>query len=204
MTSQHPPLLREPELRTILRIGNPILRAVATPAEPGQAGRTLLDDMIVTMRAARGIGLAAPQIGVGHRAFVWLPTADRSENPADIVPMGLLNPVVTPLDGPDEMGLEGCLSIPELRGLVPRWHRIGLFGFTADGDRIERELVGLQARVVQHELDHLDGILYLDRMRDMSSLGYAPELIEAEAAAADAAEAILARTEPADRLLGDT
>ncbi|GIL40580.1 peptide deformylase [Roseiterribacter gracilis] len=163
-------------LRPIIRLGDPILRAVAAPivdpTDPELA--RLLADMAETMQAANGVGLAAPQVASGLRAIVWRPIAVRGESSDQIV--GLLNPELIPLSDVRELGAEGCLSIPELRGLVPRFARVGLSGIDLAGNRVEREATGFEARILQHEVDHLDGVVYLDRMTDMASLGYGPEL----------------------------
>lgn len=163
-------------LRPIIRLGNPVLRAVAQPVldptDPELA--RLVADMAETMVAAGGVGLAAPQVASGVRAIVWRPISVRGEGGDRIV--HLLNPELVPLEQAQELDVEGCLSIPELRGLVPRYTRIGLAGFGVDGNRVEREATGFEARILQHEVDHLDGVVYLDRMTDMASLGYGPEL----------------------------
>jgi peptide deformylase len=163
-------------LRPIIRLGDPILRAIAAPVfdptDPALA--RLLADMAETMQAANGVGLAAPQVASSVRAIVWRPIAVRGE-PGDRI-AHLLNPELVPLDDARELGVEGCLSIPELRGLVPRFTRVGLTGLDLAGNRVEREADGFEARILQHEVDHLDGVVYLDRMTDMASLGYGPEL----------------------------
>jgi peptide deformylase len=163
-------------LRPIIRLGDPILRAVAAPvADPSDpAIARLLADMAETMQAASGVGLAAPQVASSLRAIVWRPILVRGEASDQIA--ALLNPELVPLDDVQELGAEGCLSIPELRGLVPRFARIGLRGLDLAGNRVEREAAGFEARILQHEVDHLDGVVYLDRMTDMASLGYGPEL----------------------------
>jgi len=126
------------------------------------------------MRAVNGAGLAAPQIGVDLQLVIFGTDAPNPRYPdAPVVPRTvLLNPVITPLGHEEEDGWEGCLSVPGLRGVVPRWARIRYRGFDPFGDPIEREVSGFHARVVQHECDHLIGKLYPMRVRDFSKFGY--------------------------------
>ena len=138
--------------------------------------RRLIDDMFDTMRAADGAGLAAPQIGVPLRVVIF-GSADGRPNPRypaePPVPQTILvNPVLEPLGEETEEGWEGCLSVPGLRGVVPRWRRLRYSGFDPQGRPIERTAEGFHARVVQHECDHLDGILYPMRVRDFSRFGF--------------------------------
>ncbi len=159
-------------IRTLTYLGDPILRAQAAPiAVPDSADIiTLARNMVETMVAGHGVGLAAPQIGIGQRLIVFCVPDSRVEA-ADAVPLQILiNPSLTPLGDEHVMGLEGCLSLPGLRGMVPRYQRIGYSGYDLAGNWIEREAEGFHARVVQHEIDHLDGVMYLDRMADMSTL----------------------------------
>jgi len=165
-------------IRPILRMGDPRLLQRSRPvADFGTAElRRLIEDMFDTMRAADGAGLAAPQIGVPLRLVIF-GAADGRPNPRypDEPPVPqtiLLNPVLQPLGDEMDDGWEGCLSVPGLRGLVPRWRRLRYRGFDADGGSIERTVGGFHARVVQHECDHLDGILFPMRMRDLSRLGF--------------------------------
>jgi peptide deformylase len=142
-----------------------------------KALRALIADLEDTMAQLDGAGLAAPQIGVGLRVVVF----GFDDNPrypdADSVPYTvLINPTLTPLSDEFEAGWEGCLSLPGLRGLVPRWRHLHYRGFDPEGRVIEREVEGFHARVVQHECDHLDGILYPMRIRDMRSFGFADVL----------------------------
>jgi len=130
--------------------------------------------MIDTMLEAPGVGLAAPQVCHGVRMVVIRVPADRSGGET-VPPTVLVNPVVEPLTESMEWGLEGCLSVPGLRGMVPRYTRIGYRALTIDGTVIEREAAGFHARVVQHEVDHLDGILYIDRMEDLRLLAVTEE-----------------------------
>lgn len=181
-------------LLPVVRIGDPVLRGkalpVADPADP--AIRDLSEAMMETMLAEHGVGLAAPQIGQSLRLIVMRLIADRSE--ADQPPrmVALVNPEWQPIGSETELGWEGCLSVPELRGVVPRATRIGYRAWLTDGTRVEGEYEGFQARILQHEVDHLDGVIYLDRMRSLASLGYGPEIQEAaEAAAERAASAAL-------------
>jgi peptide deformylase len=167
-------------LLKIVGMGHPVLRRLADPvADPGDpAIAALAADMIETMRDAPGIGLAAPQIYRPLRLIVFeVPAArqEAGEPPAPDEPTVLINPVIVPLDEETALGVEGCLSIPGFRGLVPRWRRIGYRGLGLDGKVIEREAAGLHARVVQHEVDHLDGVLYLDRLRDLNDLAVESE-----------------------------
>ena len=162
-------------VREILRMGDPRLLRVAAPVP--QFGtpelHALVSDMKDTMAAARGAGLAAPQIGVDLQVVIF--GFDRNERypQAAPVPMTVLvNPVVTVLDDTLEDGWEGCLSVPGLRGVVPRWRRIRYAGVDEHGHPIEREAEGFHARVVQHECDHLIGRLYPTRMTDLRQLGY--------------------------------
>lgn len=167
-------------LLKIAPMGNPVLRTVARaivdPTDPEV--RRLAFDMVDTMIDAGGIGLAAPQVYEGVRLIVFSTIDERpgGDGPPPETITILLNPEVTPLDDAIDEAFEGCLSIPGIRGLVPRPARIGYSGWDLDGNRIEREAAGLHARVVQHELDHLDGILYLDRMADFATLAFESEL----------------------------
>jgi len=162
-------------LLKIVGMGHPVLRRIADPvADPGDPDiAKLAADMIETMRDAPGIGLAAPQVYRPLRLIVFEVPPGRQEEgepPAPDGPTVLINPEIVPLADDIAVGMEGCLSIPGFRGLVPRWRRIGYRGLGLDGLVIEREAEGLHARVVQHEVDHLDGVLYLDRLRDLSDL----------------------------------
>ncbi|MDX1594616.1 MAG: peptide deformylase [Gammaproteobacteria bacterium] len=170
--------------RTVLRMGDPRLRLVAVPVETFDTPdlHALVADLWETMAAESGAGLAAPQIGVPLRVVVF----GYHENPRypDAPPVPetvLVNPVIEPLDDTVEQGWEGCLSVPGLRGLVPRYARIRYTGRDPAGRVIEREAEGFHARVVQHECDHLDGILYPQRMRDMARFGFVEELLAAGA-----------------------
>ena len=164
-------------LLKIARMGHPVLTRTAHPVEDPTAEpvRRLLADMAATMIDAEGIGLAAPQVYQPVRLILFLDAQDR-ERVSDSQPVALINPEIEPLTDVREHGLEGCLSIPGLRGMVPRFTRIGYRGLAPDGRVIEREAEGLHARVVQHEVDHLDGILYPMRMTDLRHLTLESEI----------------------------
>jgi peptide deformylase len=164
-------------LLKIARMGHPVLARTARPIDdPGsEEVRRLIADMAETMADAEGIGLAAPQVYRPLRLILFL-DVDAREDAPQRPPVALINPVIEPLDDAIVPGLEGCLSIPGLRGIVPRHARIGYRGLTPDGNVVEREANGLHARVVQHEVDHLDGILYPMRMRDLRDLAFESEL----------------------------
>jgi peptide deformylase len=161
----------------IARMGHPVLIQRAQPiADPSaEPIRRLVADMMETMSDAEGIGLAAPQVHRSLRLILFLDAADRAEAQGRR-PRALINPEIEPLDATLVADWEGCLSIPGLRGVVPRYARIGYRGLTLDGHAIEREAEGLHARVVQHEVDHLDGILYPMRMPDLRQLTFETEL----------------------------
>lgn len=161
--------------RPVLKMGHPVLKQVAAPVERFGT-RELLDliaDMNDTMHAMNGAGLAAPQIGVALRVVVFEVQRNPRYPQAEAVPYTVLvNPELTPLDDEMEDGWEGCLSVPGLRGLVPRYKRLRYRGYDAHGLPMDRTVAGFHARVVQHEVDHLDGILYPMRLRDLRDLGY--------------------------------
>lgn len=178
-------------VREILRMGDARLLRVAEPVEPEQFGSAALDeliaDMFETMAAVNGAGLAAPQIGVNLQLVIFGTNAVNPRYPdAPLVPRTvLINPEITPL-GPDEdQGWEGCLSVPGLRGLVPRWSRIRYSGFDPSGEPVERTVDGFHARVVQHECDHLIGKLYPMRIRDFTQFGFTDVLFPGLDAADD-------------------
>jgi peptide deformylase len=162
-------------VREILKMGDPRLLRVAEPVRRFDTPelRALVTDLFDTMHAASGAGLAAPQIGVDLAVVIF--GFRRSERYPDAPPVPetvLINPVITPLGDEEEEAWEGCLSVPGLRGVVPRWARIRYSGFDPKGVPIEREADGFHARVVQHECDHLVGKLYPMRVRDFSRFGY--------------------------------
>ncbi|MET0280689.1 MAG: peptide deformylase [Steroidobacteraceae bacterium] len=162
-------------IRTILRMGDPLLLQRAAPVADFNtpALHALIADLEDTMRAANGAGLAAPQIGVSQRVVIFGFERNERYPDAPAVPKTVLvNPVLTPLDDDEELGWEGCLSVPGMRGLVPRRRRLRYQGFDQAGRAIDRTVEGFHARVVQHEVDHLDGVLYPMRMRDLSQFGF--------------------------------
>jgi peptide deformylase len=162
-------------IREILRMGDPRLLRVSEPVGRFDTPELheLLTDMFETMRAADGAGLAAPQIGVGLRVVVFGFDRNARYPDAEGVPETILiNPVIELLGEAMQDGWEGCLSVPGLRGLVPRFDRIRYRGFDERGVALEREVDGFHARVVQHECDHLDGILYPMRVRDLRAFGF--------------------------------
>ena len=166
-------------VRTILRMGDPRLLEIARQVERFDTPElhALVADLFDTMAAANGAGLAAPQIGVGLAVVIF--GFDRNERYPDApaVPRTVLvNPVIEPLSDEQAEDWEGCLSVPGLRGVVPRWVRIRYRGFDAVGTPIDRVAEGFHARVVQHECDHLIGKLYPMRIRDFTRFGYTSEL----------------------------
>jgi len=171
-------------VHNVLRMGDPRLRQVAEPVESfgTESLQRLVADMFDTMAAYDGAGLAAPQIGVGLRVMIFGVESNPRYPDAEPVPTTVLvNPEFEVLDETHEAGWEGCLSVPGLRGIVARPRRIRYRGFDAVGNRTEREADGFHARVFQHELDHLDGILYPDRIEDASGFGFIEELAAAGA-----------------------
>jgi len=163
----------------VLRMGHPVLKQVARPVERFGTDelRSLVRDMDDTMRARNGAGIAAPQIGVSLRVVMFEVTANPRYPHAEAVPYTVLvNPVPTPVGTEMDEGWEGCLSVPGLRGLVPRYTRLRYRGYDPNGQPIDRTVEGFHARVVQHEVDHLDGILYPMRIRDLRNLAYEDEL----------------------------
>jgi peptide deformylase len=162
-------------IRDILRMGDPRLwqRSQAVERVPSPELDALLADMRETMRAANGAGLAAPQIGVPLRVVIFgMDFNPRYPDAPPIPYTELVNPVLTPLGDEQEDGWEGCLSVPGLRGVVSRYARLRYEGLDPQGRPIRREVDGFHARVVQHECDHLDGILYPMRMTDFSRFGF--------------------------------
>ncbi len=163
-------------IRKVSRMGHPVLRVVAEPVNLNSIAQAdtqrLIDDMLETMDEYHGAGLAAPQVHVSLRILV---TQGFAESVDDCEPCVLINPIAKPVDGETETSWEGCLSIPELRGLVRRHTRISVQALDREGVTVEFVAEGLQSRIIQHEVDHLDGILYLDRMEDPSSLCFLDE-----------------------------
>jgi peptide deformylase len=175
-------------IREVLKMGDPRLLALSEPV--GEFGtpelENLLTDMRDTMRHLNGAGLAAPQIGVGLRVVIF----GFEENPrypeAEPVPFTvLINPQLTLLGETLDEGWEGCLSVPGMRGLVPRYRELRYTGFDAAGNPIDRSVKDFHARVVQHEVDHLDGILYPRRIRDLTQFGFNEALFPGEDVADD-------------------
>ena len=166
-------------IRQVLRMGDARLLQHAGSVDNFGSDelRALLADMRDTMQALDGVGLAAPQIGVSLRIVVFGVQKSSRYPDADAVPETVLvNPVITPLDDQTEQDWEGCLSLPGLRGLVPRFQNIRYQGYDENGTPIDRTVSGFHARVVQHECDHLDGTLYPTRIQDITQFGYAEEL----------------------------
>lgn len=163
-------------VHTILKMGDPRLLRVAQPVTAFNTPELhrLVMDLVDTMAAVNGAGLAAPQIGVDLQVVVFGTGAPNPRYPdAPPVPRTvLINPVITPLDAEQADDWEGCLSVPGLRGVVPRWQRIRYQGFDLTGQPIDREAQGFHARVVQHECDHLQGVLYPMRVRDFTRFGF--------------------------------
>ncbi len=165
-------------IQTLLKMGDPRLLRVAPPVPASMFGSIelaqLLADMRDTMLAANGAGLAAPQIGVNLQLVIF-GTGTVSPRYPDELPIPqtvLINPVITPLNGEIASGWEGCLSVPGLRGEVPRWAKVRYQGLDESGESIDRTVDGFHARVVQHEVDHLIGRLYPTRMADLTRLGF--------------------------------
>jgi peptide deformylase len=176
-------------VKEILRMGDPRLLRLAQPVQAFGTPelRALVSDMQDTMAAANGAGLAAPQIGVDLQVVIFGSDAANPRYPdAPPVPRTVLvNPIITPLGNEEEDGWEGCLSVPGLRAVVPRWRRIRYTGYDEQGNRIDREAEGFHARVVQHECDHLVGKLYPMRVRDFTKFGFTEVLFPGLDAADD-------------------
>lgn len=170
-------------VREVLKMGHPLLLQVAQPIEKFDDPELdeLIRDMFDTMAAESGAGLAAPQIGVSKRLVIFGVEKNPRYPDAEEVPTTILiNPVIQPVGRRTEDDWEGCLSVPGMRGLVPRYTHIRYSGYDAQGQRFEREVSGFHARVVQHECDHLDGILYPRRIRDLRMFGFESELFRKE------------------------
>jgi peptide deformylase len=164
-------------LLEVVRLGHPALRSVAEPVPETwfSSGRLadLARDLVRTMIEEHGVGLAAPQVAEGLRLFAYWVPGDDDEPGID--PTILVNPEIRPVGEDTEEGWEGCLSIPELRGLVPRYRRVKVKARTVDGEPLALTADAFHARVIQHEYDHLDGVVFLDRMRSPESLAFEPE-----------------------------
>jgi peptide deformylase len=170
----------------VARMGHPVLRARARAIDPAEIRspriQTLVDDMFETMKEYQGVGLAAPQVHESLRLFVagFAPRTDpdeeEEENEEERVPlMALINPEITPVGDTIVEDWEGCLSIPDIRGRVPRARQIVVHAYDRRGKRVELRAAGFTARVIQHETDHLDGVLFFDRMRSLDTLTYLDE-----------------------------
>ena len=160
-------------LRPIVRLGHPALRTVGEPLSPQSLAnpetQQLIDDMIDTMREAHGVGLAAPQVAAELQLFVY-------ESSGHDIPLHVVvNPMITPHERELVYDWEGCLSIPDLRGMVPRHPAVRIQGLDREGRPLDYVCRGFEARIVQHEFDHLNGVVFLERMRDFKTLGYIDE-----------------------------
>lgn len=165
-------------VQPIVRLGHPSLRTPAKPVPLPRIGRPeiqqLIDEMVETMRAAPGVGLAAPQLGVELQVFVYEAAGNADRGPE--IPLHVvINPMITTQSGELVYDWEGCLSIPDLRGLVPRHPAVRVRGIDREGQPLDYVAHGFEARIVQHEFDHLNGVVFLDRMRDLHSLSYLEE-----------------------------
>ncbi len=175
-------------IREVLKMGDPRLLAVSEPVRDFGAPElsSLLQDMRDTMLDLNGAGLAAPQIGVGLRVVIFGFERNERYPEAETVPFTVLvNPELTPIGEITEDGWEGCLSVPGMRGLVPRYRELRYTGFDARGNPIDRTVTDFHARVVQHEVDHLDGILYPRRIRDLTQFGFVDALFPGQDIADD-------------------
>ena len=171
-------------IRDVLRMGDPRLWQVSRPIEAFGTVELadLLTDMRDTMAHLNGAGLAAPQIGVPLRVVIFgVKSNPRYPGIDDVPDTVLINPVLAPLSDEIEEGWEGCLSVPGMRGWVPRYQKLKYSGFDEQGHRFEREVEGFHARVVQHEVDHLDGVLYPMRIRDFTRFGFNEALFPGQA-----------------------
>lgn len=176
-------------IHTILKMGDPRLLRIAQPVLEfdTDALHRLVRDMLETMRSVNGAGLAAPQIGVDLQVVIFGSANPNPRYPDQplVPPTVLVNPVIDPVGDAEDEDWEGCLSVPGLRGKVPRWSRIRYTGFDPYGDPIDRTVEGFHARVVQHECDHLIGKLYPMRVRDFAQFGYTEVLFPDIGAAED-------------------
>jgi len=170
-------------IRDVLKMGDPLLLAIAAPVERFATPEldALLSDMRDTMAHLNGAGLAAPQIGVGLRVVIFgVKSSPRYPGVEEVPETVLINPIIEPMSADIEEGWEGCLSVPGMRGLVPRYAKLRYSGRDERGNPFQRVVEGFHARVVQHECDHLDGILYPMRMPDLRKLGYIDALFPGE------------------------
>lgn len=167
----------------VSRLGHPVLRTVAQPIDPATITtpvvQRLIDSMFDTMREYSGVGLAAPQVHESVRLFVAgirsRPISSEISDDDEMPLMALVNPEVTLVGAPTELGWEGCLSIPDIRGRVPRAPEVKVKAFDRSGKPVAFTAKGFPARVIQHEFDHLDGVLFFDRMKSLESLSYLEE-----------------------------
>ena len=164
----------------VARLGHPVLRQIAEPVSPEAIAapeiQRLIDDMLETMDEYDGAGLAAPQVHVSRRIVIYGVHHNPRYPDAEDVPLTVLvNPKITPATREIEEDWEGCLSVPDMRGRVPRYTRVNVEAYGRDGGRLRFAADGFHARVVQHECDHLDGKVYLDRMRTLDSLSFLSE-----------------------------
>ncbi len=173
----------------IARMGHPALQQkaenVEDPTDPEI--HRLIKDMGETLGDVGGVGLAAPQVHEGHRVVIYYEPSRTDEEDAKELTV-LINPVIEPIDDEVEVGWESCLSLPSLTGAVPRYTHIRYTGLTSEGEEFEREAHGFHARVLQHECDHLDGVLYPMRMTNMAYFGFAEEMRERGAPAGEREE----------------
>lgn len=170
------------EILEIVRMGHPVLREVAEPVPQSALGTPALrefgDALISTMMAAQGVGLAAPQVARGWRCFAYYVPSDEEDDGATVLrPKVLINPEIRPVGQVMETGWEGCLSIPAIRGQVPRHFSLEVTALDVEGRPLCFQADDFHARVIQHEYDHLDGVLFLDRMESMESLAFEKEWI---------------------------
>jgi peptide deformylase len=175
-------------IRDVLRMGDPRLWQVSVPVREFGSPElaALLQDLRDTRAHLNGAGLAAPQIGVPLRVVIFGVTSNPRYPDVEEVPdTVLINPVITPLSNDMEEGWEGCLSVPGMRGWVPRYQRLKYSGYDENGKRFVREVSGFHARVVQHECDHLDGVLYPMRIRDFTKFGFNEALFPGQALPAE-------------------
>lgn len=165
-------------VRKIIRLGHPALRTPAAAVAGDEISspelQALIDDLVETMLEAGGVGLAAPQLGISKQLFVYL-AVDPGVDPGEAERKVLINPMLEPVAGALVYDWEGCLSIPELRGLVPRHPEVRVHGLDRHGAPLRFVAAGYEGRIVQHEFDHLNGVTFLDRMRDLRSLAFRAE-----------------------------
>lgn len=174
--------LQPGDILEIIRMGHPVLREVALPVSSSDLGtpafRKFGQALIETMFHAQGVGLAAPQVAEGLRCFTYYVPGEDEDGSTDMSPKVLVNPEIKPVNDIVQIGFEGCLSIPAIRGEVPRHHAIEVSALDIDGNPLNFVAEGFHATVIQHEYDHLDGILFLDRMESMESLSFEREWIQ--------------------------